>query len=64
MANSENADRVRSLSQLSDRLRSAQRELILNAAKTGQLPPENVIRRISDLENTIVAVETLISEEK
>lgn len=64
VANSENAERVRSLTQLSDRLRSAQRELILNAARTGQLPPENMIRRISDLENTIVAVETLISEEK
>lgn len=64
VAITENAELVRSLGQLSDRLRSAQRELILNAARSGQLPPENVIRRISDLENTIVAVETLISEER
>nr|WP_244635629.1 DUF2828 domain-containing protein [Chthonobacter albigriseus] len=45
-------------------MRGAQRELILSAARSGQLPPENMIRRISDLENTIVAVETLIAEEK
>ncbi|WP_181701796.1 hypothetical protein [Chthonobacter albigriseus] len=64
MAKTENADLVRSLTQLSERLRGAQRELILSAARSGQLPPENMIRRISDLENTIVAVETLIAEEK
>jgi hypothetical protein len=50
------------LRDLSDRLKAAQKLLIENAADTGQLPPENVIRRISDLENAIVAVETLIAE--
>lgn len=50
------------LRDLSDRLKAAQRVLIENAAQSDQLPPENVIRRISDLENAIVAVETLIAE--
>jgi hypothetical protein len=64
VAKTENAELVQSLTQLSERLRGAQRDLILSAARSGQLPPENMIRRISDLENTIVAVETLIAEEK
>lgn len=50
------------LRDLSDRLKAAQRVLIENAAQSDQLPPENVIRRISDLENAIVAVETQIAE--
>jgi hypothetical protein len=49
---------------LSDRLRSAQKALIEAAAASDSMPPENVIRRIADLEATIVAVETLIAEEE
>lgn len=52
------------LRDLSDRLKASQKVLIENAAASDQLPPENVIRRISELENAIVAVETLIAEQK
>jgi hypothetical protein len=47
---------------LSERLRRAQRDLILKAAESSSLPPDGVIRKISELENAIVAVDALIEE--
>lgn len=47
---------------LSQNLKAAQRELIVNAAKTGRLPPDGVIRKIAELESAIIAVDTLIGE--
>lgn len=49
---------------LLDQLKAAQRTLILEAAKQGMMPPDNMLRRISDLENTIAAVEALVEEER
>ncbi|WP_293867554.1 hypothetical protein [uncultured Alsobacter sp.] len=47
---------------LSQTLKAAQRELIVNAARTGRLPPDGVIRKIAELESAIIAVDTLIGE--
>jgi hypothetical protein len=47
---------------LSKTLKAAQRELIVNAAKTGRLPPDGVIRKIAELESAIIAVDTMIGE--
>jgi uncharacterized coiled-coil protein SlyX len=52
------------LESLLDRLKNAQRELILDAAKVAMLPPDSMLRRIADLENTIAAVEALIDEQR
>ncbi|WP_443136652.1 hypothetical protein [Methylobacterium sp. Leaf112] len=49
---------------LLDRLKNAQRDLILDAAKVAMLPPDSMLRRIADLENTIAAVEALIDEQR
>jgi len=46
------------------RLKNAQRDLILDAAKVAMLPPDSMLRRIADLENTIAAVEALIDEQR
>lgn len=52
------------LETLLDRLKKAQRDLILDAAKVAMLPPDSMLRRIADLENTIAAVEALIDEQR
>jgi uncharacterized coiled-coil protein SlyX len=52
------------LETLLDRLKNAQRDLILDAAKVAMLPPDSMLRRIADLENTIAAVEALIDEQR
>ncbi|KQO66171.1 hypothetical protein ASG60_17060 [Methylobacterium sp. Leaf469] len=52
------------LEALLDRLKNAQRDLILDAAKVAMLPPDSMLRRIADLENTIAAVEALIDEQR
>lgn len=52
------------LEALLDRLKNAQRDLILDAAKVAMLPPDSMLRRIADLENTIAAVEALIYEQR
>jgi uncharacterized coiled-coil protein SlyX len=49
---------------LLERLMTAQRELIHSSARTAMTPSDGTIRRISDLENTIAAVEALIHEQK
>ncbi|KQP80395.1 MULTISPECIES: hypothetical protein [unclassified Methylobacterium] len=51
------------LDSLLERLKDAQRTLILEAAKIAMLPPDSMLRRIADLENTIAAVEALIEEQ-
>lgn len=48
---------------LLDRLKAAQRDLILKAAQTDALPPESLVRKISDLEVTIGAVEHLLEDD-
>lgn len=48
---------------LLDRLKAAQRDLILKAAHTDALPPESLVRKISDLEVMIGAVEHLLEED-
>ncbi len=50
------------LEALSARLKSAQRDLILSAARVRMLPGESLVRRIAELEQAIVATETLIDE--
>ena len=52
------------LLKLSERLKEAQRDIILNAAKLSMMPSEGTLRKISDLENTIAAVDALIQEEQ
>lgn len=54
---------MQDLTALLERLRRAQRELVLAAAKAGGLPADNTLRKISDLENTILAVEAVIRDE-
>jgi len=55
---------VTELLKLSDRLKEAQRDIILTAAKLSMMPSEGTLRKISDLENTIAAVDALIQEEQ
>jgi hypothetical protein len=50
------------LEALLDRLKNAQRELVLNAAKMKVLPSDGTLRKIADLEQAIVATEALIEE--
>ena len=52
------------LETLLDRLKNAQRDLILDAAKVAMVPPDSMLRRIADLENTIAAVAALIDEQR
>lgn len=51
------------LDELLDRLKTAQRELIVTAAQAGMMPSEGVVRKIADLENAITAVDAVIHEE-
>ncbi|SFI84221.1 hypothetical protein [Methylobacterium brachiatum] len=48
---------------LLDRLKAHQKELIFSAATSDCLPPANLIRRISELESMIAAVEAVADEE-
>lgn len=50
------------LSALLDRLKTAQRDLLLNAAQSQTLPSDGTIRKISELEGAIAATEALIGE--
>ncbi|MFG1347466.1 hypothetical protein V5F59_21445 [Xanthobacter autotrophicus DSM 431] len=51
------------LSSLLERLKAAQRELLLTAAKGATLPSDGTLRKLSDLEGAIAATEALIQEE-
>lgn len=52
------------LSILLDRLKTAQRTLLLTAAASGTLPSDGMLRKISELEGAIAATEALIQEER
>lgn len=49
---------------LVDRLKAAQRELLLTAAKSVTVPSEGMLRKISELEGAIAATEALMQEER
>ena len=51
------------LDYLLDRLKARQRDLIMEAARSESLPADSTLRRISELENTIAAVEAVADEE-
>jgi hypothetical protein len=59
-----NEAQMSELMELSERLKEAQREIIMGAAKLSMMPSEGTLRKISDLENTIAAVDALIQEER
>ncbi|WP_188409642.1 hypothetical protein [Agaricicola taiwanensis] len=48
---------------LLNRLKAAQRDLVLVAARTDATPPDSLIRKIADLEVAIGAVEHLLEED-
>lgn len=50
------------LRSLADRLKAAQHKLIDAAAASNVMPTDGIIAKIAALENSIVAVETLIAE--
>jgi hypothetical protein len=50
------------LQRLLNRLKAAQRDLILITAQSDANPPDSVIRKISELEVAIGAVEHLLEE--
>lgn len=52
------------LSSLLERLKTAQRDLLLTAAKGTTLPSDGMLRKISELEGAIAATEALIQEER
>ena len=52
------------LASLLDRLKARQRDLIMEAAQSESLPADSTLRRISELENAIAAVEAVAEEEK
>lgn len=52
------------LQALLERLKAAQRNLVVGAAKAGMLPSDGTLRKIADLEQAIVATEALIDENR
>lgn len=52
------------LSGLLDRLKAAQRDLLLTAAQTSTVPSDGMMRKISELEGVIAAAEALLHEEQ
>ena len=51
------------LASLLNRLKGRQRDLIMEAAQSDNLPADSTLRRISELENAIAAVEAVADEE-
>ncbi len=49
---------------LLDRLKTAQRDLLLTAANASTLPTDGMLRKISELEGVIAATEALMQEER
>lgn len=49
---------------LLERLKTAQRDLLITASQATVLPSDGAIRKISDLEGAIAATEALMQEEK
>lgn len=60
MAQHDEAD----LPSLLERLKTAQRNLLLTAARGGTLPSDGMLRKISELEGAIAATEALMQEER
>jgi len=52
------------LTALLERLKGAQRDLLINAARLKVLPSDGALRKIADLEQAIVATEQLIEEDR
>ncbi|OYW62105.1 MAG: hypothetical protein B7X99_19485 [Rhizobiales bacterium 17-65-6] len=50
------------LSALLDRLKTAQRDLLLTTAQSQSLPSDGTIRKISEMEGAIAATEALLDE--
>ena len=50
------------LQRLLDRLKQAQRELILQCANSDTLPSDRALQKIADLEGAISAVEVMLGE--
>jgi hypothetical protein len=50
------------LQALLDRLKNAQRELLLQCAQADTLPSDKTLRKIADLEGAISAVEMMLGE--
>ena len=50
------------LRDLSDRLKSEQRSLLLSAAKNGDLPATSTLQRVAQLELNIAAIENTLTE--
>jgi uncharacterized coiled-coil protein SlyX len=51
------------LDTLLDRLKARQRDLIMQAAEHDSMPADSTLKRISELENAIAAVEAVADEE-
>lgn len=49
---------------LLERLKSAQRDLLLTAAQASILPADGTLRKISELEGAIAATEALLQDER
>jgi len=52
------------LSGLLDRLKNAQRDLLVTAAQGKTVPSDGMLRKISELEGVIAATEALMQEEQ
>jgi hypothetical protein len=48
------------LEALLERLKDAQREILMAAARSSALPSDGTLRKVADLEQTIAAVEALL----
>ena len=51
------------LNTLLNRLKTRQRDLIMQAAQQEMMPPDGMLRQIAELENAIAAVEAVAGEE-
>lgn len=52
------------LEDLLDRLKTQQRDLIMEAAQYDTMPADSTLKRIAELENVIAAVEAVVDEER
>ena len=52
------------LEALLDRLKTRQRDLIMEAAQYDTMPADSTLKRIAELENVIAAVEAVADEER
>jgi hypothetical protein len=55
-------DELSLLQELSARLKSEQRALLLAAARNGELPAQSTLQRVAQLELNIAAIENTLSE--